>query len=146
MSATKQDYSCLCEGRLPKLSSLHLEWAAPLFRWPSAHLHSYCPWSNDYLAVRRDKRNKTETENSSRLVAATQCSISFQTARLISGLSLLCLLLRFLCDSSLRLQGNSRTGLWMQAVCFVFFSFFFYAQIKGHSHAMFSLRCIQGAK
>lgn len=68
MSATKQDYSCLCEGRLPKLSSLDLEWAAPLFRCPSAHLHSYCPRSNDYLAVLRDKRNKTQRKNSSCLV------------------------------------------------------------------------------
>lgn len=114
--ATKQGLLLsLWRQTLYKLSSLDLERAAPLFRWPSAHLHSYCPWSNDYLAVLREKRNKTERKNSFRLVAVTQCSISFQTARLISSLSLLCLWPSLLCDSSLRLQGNSRTGMWKQA-------------------------------
>lgn len=84
------------------------------------------------------------------LVWLTQCSVSFQTAGLISSLFLLCLLLRFLCDSSLRLHGNSRTGLWMQAG---YFSFFVVAGFllctkrrRCSSHVLSALACIQGVK
>lgn len=143
MSATKQDYSCLCEGRLPKLSSLDLEWAAPLTFCPSAFILST---GNDYLAVLRDKRNKTQRENSSCLVAVTQCSISFQTIGLISSLFLLCLLLRFLSDSSLRLQGNQGQGY---GYFFIFFVAIFLLSTKRRrcsSHVLSALACIQGAK